>query len=141
MKNVGTKHHKEMATASFSSASITRFFQPNKSPISIEAETRWTLFVAEHNLTFLSSEHAAKLFPIMFLDSQISKKYACSCTKCTAFVKEALAPYFTKSLINNPFFLLIDQSNDRKNKACIILVRVLDPDIGYQDKILRYAYR
>ena len=93
------------------------------------------------NLTFLSSEHAAKLFPIMFLDSQISKKYACSCTKCTAFVKEALAPYFTKSLINNPFSLLIDQSNDRKNKACIILVRVLDPDIGYQDKILRYAYR
>ena len=87
-----------MATASSSSASITRFFQPNKSPISIEAETRWALFVAEHNLTFLSSEHAAKLFPIMFPDSQISKKYACCSTKCTAIVTEALAPYFSKKL-------------------------------------------
>ena len=70
----------------------------------------------------------------MIPNSQISKIYACSSTKCTAIVKEALAPYFSKllnqSLINNPFSLLIDESNDRKNKACIILVRVLDPDIG-----------
>ena len=134
MKHVSTKHHKEMARASSSSASVTNFFQPKRSQYAIEAEARWALFVAEHNLAFLTSEHSTKLFPIMFPDSQIAKKYSCSTTKCTAIVKEALAPYFTKklrqALIDHPFSIMIDESNDKRNKSCIILVRVLDPDIG-----------
>ena len=60
-------------------------------------------------------------------------KFSCACTKCASIVTEALAPHFTKKLINNlgnPCSIMIDESNDAKDKSCIILVRVLDPEIG-----------
>jgi hypothetical protein len=44
-----------------------------------------------------------------------------------------LSPHFTKRIIESmstPFSLLMDESNDKTDKCCIILVRVLDPVIG-----------
>ena len=40
---------------------------------------------------------------------------------------QGLAPYYTANLKINPFSVMIHESND---KSCIILVRVLDPEIG-----------
>ena len=65
----------------------------------------------------------------MFNDSKVAKNFACGRTKCTAIIKEGLAPYYTANLIN-PFSVMIDESNDKTDKSCIILVRVLDPEIG-----------
>ncbi len=99
----------------------------------IEAETRWSLYVAKHNLTFLSSDHASKLFAQMFPDSDIASKFGCARTKCTAIVKEALAPHFHAKVLqnmSNPYSIMIDESNDKENKSCIILVRVLDAEVG-----------
>ena len=50
------------------------------------------MFVAKHNLAFLTSDHATKLFAQMFPDSEIASKFACGRTKCSAIVTEALAP-------------------------------------------------
>ena len=110
----------------------------------IEAETRWAVFVAKHNLAFLASDHASKLFATMFPDSQIAKKFSCGRTKTTAIVKGALAPHFLNTAISNmssAFSLLMDESNDKTNKSCIILVRMLDPDIGdCRTRFFRHAY-
>ena len=99
----------------------------------IEAETRWAMFVSKHNVAFLSSDHANKLFAKMFPDSEVAKKFACGRTKTTAIVKEALAPHFLKKTIQNMvnhFSILMDESNDKNDKSCIILVRVFDSELG-----------
>jgi len=46
--------------------------------------------------------------------------------KSAAILKEALAPHFTSSVLNN----YDDESNDKIDKSCIILVRFLDPQVG-----------
>ena len=81
---------------------------------------------------YLSSEHATQLLPKMFPDLIIAKKFSCSRTKCTAIVKETFAPNFTNSLLNSmvhPFSIIIDESNNKIDKSCIILVRFLDPEL------------
>ena len=122
-----------MAAASSSSRSLSSFFQPAVTQSVIEAETRWALFVAKHNLAFLNSDHATKLFAKMFKDSEIARKFSCARTKCAAITTDALAPYYTNKLIKNlknPFSIMIDESNDKTDKSCIILVRMLDEEVG-----------
>ena len=51
------------------------------------------LFCAKHNLAYLKSDHATKLFKEMFPDSEIAKKFACGCTQTSAIAKEALSTY------------------------------------------------
>ena len=121
---MGRKHHQEMARAGASSQSLVSFSSPQQG--AIEAETRWSTFVAKHNIAFLASDHATKLFRKMFPDSEIAKKFSCSRT----IVKGALAPHFTKKTTENmsyPYSLMMDESNDKTDKSCIILVRVFDP--------------
>ena len=90
------------------------------------------MFVSKHNLAFLTSDHATKLFPKMFPDSEIAKQFACGRTKTTAILKEALSHYLkvTKESMSNQFSIMMDESNDKIDKSCIILVRVLDPAVG-----------
>lgn len=69
----------------------------------------------------------------MFPDSEIANKFACGRTKTTAIVKTALAPYFQQKVLHNmcnPFSIMMDESNDKTNKSCIILVKVLDTNLG-----------
>ena len=118
-----------MAKAVSSMRSIHSHYKPQASDKVIEAEVRWATFVSKHNLAFLSSDHA-KLFKVMFPDTEIAKRFSCARTKTTAIVKVGLAPHFTKRVIDSmstPFSLLMDESND---KTDIILVRVLDPVVG-----------
>lgn len=86
-----------------------------------------------HNIAFLASDHATKLFHKMFPDTEIAKKISCGRTKTTAIVKEALAPHFLNETTKNmsyPFSLLMDESNDKTDKSwleysiqyCVIFV-------------------
>ena len=92
--HVKGKHHKEMATASSSSRSITSMFNPKVSESAIKAEALWAMFVAKHNIPFLASDHANILFPKMFPDSELAKQFSSGRTKTTAIVTQALAPHF-----------------------------------------------
>ena len=56
------------------------FLRPQVSHV-IEAETLWASFVVKHNLAFNASDHATKLFPKMFPNSEVAKKFACGHTK------------------------------------------------------------
>lgn len=131
--HVNGKHHKAAATATSTTRSVASFFKPEVAQKVIEAETLWSMFVAKHNLPFLVSDHATKLFAQMFPDSEIASKFACGQTKCAAIIKEALAPHYHAKIVqnmSNPFSIMIDESNDKEDKSCIILVRVLDPLVG-----------
>ena len=123
-----------MSKAVASTTSIASLFRPQRSGQAIEAEVRWATFIVKHNIYFLASDHATKLFSKIFPDSAITKKFSCSHTKTTAIVKKALAPHFIQRVIESmssgPFSLMMDESNDRRNKSCIILVRLLDPQMG-----------
>ena len=132
MRHVQRKHHQEMANAAKSSRSLASFCTPQSSQKVIEAETRWATFTAKHNIAFLASDHATMLFHKMFPDSEIARKFSCGRTKTTAIVKEALAPHYlhkTISNMSNPFSVMMDESNDKTDKSCIILVRVFDPEL------------
>ena len=121
------KNHQDLVAASSSSRSLSTFFEPSTSLKVIEAETRWALFVAHHNLAFLSSDRATKLFTKMFGDSKVAKNFGCSRTKCTAIIKEGLAPYYTTKLkknLINPFSVMIDESNDKTDNY------PSDPEVG-----------
>ena len=94
----------------------------------------WSIFVAKHNVAFLNSDHAKRLFREMFPDSAIAKRFACGCTKTTAIVKEALTPHYHNKVVNNlsyPFSILMDESNDKVNNTCIILVKVHDSEVAW----------
>ena len=129
-----SKWHKGMSKAVASTTPIASLFRPQRSDQAIEVEVRWDTFVVKHNISFLASDHATKLFIKIFPDSAIAKKFSCSRTKTTAIVKKALAPHFTQRVIESmssgPFSLMMDECNDRRDKSCIILVRLLDPQIG-----------
>ena len=87
------------------------------------------LFLAKHNIPFLASDHATRLFPKIFPNSKIAKSFACGRTKTTAIVKGALAPTFLQATVESmsyPFSVMMDESNDKTNKSCIILVRAFD---------------
>ena len=130
--HIRSKHHREMAKAC-SSKSICSFVRPPTNHKVIEAEALWTTFVAKHNLAFETSNHATKLFHRIFPDSEIAKKFACGHSKTVAIVKEALAPhYLSKSLhdMSKVYSVMMDESNDKNNKLCIILVHVFDSRVG-----------
>ena len=130
--HVRGKHHIEMAKASSSSRSLTSHFRPQTSQSVIEAESLWSKFVCKHNLSFQTSDHATKLFRRMFPDSEIAKRFSCGHTKTAAIIKEALAPHYLQKTLHdmsNSFSILIDESNDRTDKSCIILVRVIDLNV------------
>ena len=133
MKHVRRKHHHETENAAKSSQSLASFCTPQSSQSKvIEAETRWATFTAKHNIAFLASDHATKLFHKMFPDSEIARKFSCGRTKTTSIVKEALAPHYlhkTISNMSNPFSVMMDESNDKTDKSCIILARVFDPEL------------
>lgn len=130
--HVRGKHHKEMASASTSMRSVATYFRAPTQSV-IEAESLWSKFVCKHNLSFQTSDHATKLFRRMFPDSEIAKKFCCGHTKTAAIIKEALAPHYLEKTLHDmlPFFsVMMDESNDKTDKSCIILVRIFDPNVG-----------
>ena len=78
-------------------------FQTTVQQNTIKAETMWSMFVAKHNLAFLTTDHATKMFKTMFADSEIARKFACIRSKTTAIVKEALAPYYHNKIVDNKY--------------------------------------
>ena len=88
------------------------------------------------------SDRASKLFKKMFLYLNIAKNFRCAGIKVTPLVKEALASHYAKklltSLASQLFAMLMDESNEARNKSCIILITTLDENIC--DVILSYQH-
>jgi len=76
-----------------------------------------------------------KLFARIFPDSEVAKKFSWGRTKTSAIIEEVLAPCFILEFIeylkdNTLISLMLDVSNDKTDKSCIILVRSLDHRVG-----------
>ena len=69
-------------------------FNPKVSESAIKTEALWAMFIAKHNIPFVASDHANKLFPKMFPDTELAKQLSCGLTKTTAIVTQTLAPHF-----------------------------------------------
>jgi hypothetical protein len=63
------------------------------------AETLFSNFAAEHNLSFTVSDHFTDLCKKMIQDSKIAEMFACKRTKCTQIIKQAIAPDLWRTLI------------------------------------------
>ena len=129
-----SKKHSNLAKSVSSKATLFHH-QSSITDISIEAEVRWATFIAKHNIAFLASDHVTSPFSKIFPDSKITEKFACLCSnKSTAIIKNATCSHFHRRVVDTlsstPFSLLIDESNDKTAKSCIILARFLDPSVG-----------
>ena len=54
-------------------------------------------------------------------------------TKTDTIIKEVLAPHYLDKTVHDmstTYSVIMDESNDKTDKSCIILVRVLDPIVG-----------
>jgi hypothetical protein len=97
------------------------------------AETLFSNFAAEHNLSFTDSDHFTDLCKKMLPDSKTAEKFACIRTKCTQIIKQAIAPDLWRTLIKRckkqPFTILCDESNDRGTDTCFaILARIFEEE-------------
>ena len=74
-----------------------------------------------------------KLFQSIFPISEIVKKFSCGHTKTAAIIKGALASHYMKKTLQDMssfFSVMTDKSNAKTDKSCIILVRVMDSNLG-----------
>lgn len=86
-------------------------------------------FIAEHNISFLTSDHMVPLSKSMFADSEIAKSMKCSRTKVTAIITNVIGAQQkdnVASLLNkHPFALCLDESTDvSAEKSLSVVVRV-----------------
>ena len=66
----------------------------------------------------------------MFPDSEIAISFACDHTKPSCIIKGALAPHYSEQMMESldkceSLSVLMDESNDKVNKSCIILIKLL----------------
>ncbi|CAG2246923.1 unnamed protein product [Mytilus edulis] len=81
-----TMTHSKLEKSQAESKGMASFFTKTKSVLAdkvTNAETLFSYFVAEHNLSFAVTDHFTKLCKLMFSDSEIASGYSCGKTKTT----------------------------------------------------------
>lgn len=64
------------------------------------SEGLWAAATARHNLPYMLSDSMTKLFPVMFSDSKIAKKFQCRRNKTSPIISDAMGPYFKEKIEN-----------------------------------------
>ncbi|CAB4011247.1 Hypothetical predicted protein [Paramuricea clavata] len=97
------------------------------------AEIVWMLYTIECHHSFHSNEGVAKIFQVMFPDSETVKKFTCGEKKSAYICSFGLAPYFESILKDKiekqeSFVLFFDESMNiaMKNKQLDVCVRFWD---------------
>ena len=84
------------------------------------AEIYFATFVAEHNLSFLCTDHFTKLCKVMFPDSKIAHSFSSGRRKTTAIIKHAIAPSLNSIVVKacqqSPITILCDGGSDQLGK-------------------------
>ena len=92
-------------------------------------------FLVEHNPSFITADHAAKLSRNMFPDSKIVKEYRSDCTKTENMINRAIAEKITsvlkEELLQTCWYgLATDGSSNKDDKFFPVSVRNVDKDSG-----------
>ena len=85
--------------------------------------------IVQHNLPFSLADHLSKMYPAMFPDSQIAKRFACARTKTTQILNGAMMPelksYIVSQMKAEPYSLVNDGTSDtglkKMNAACALI--------------------
>ena len=71
------------------------------------AEAMWISMVAEHDIAFLMSDHASKIFGKMFPDSAIAAGFKCCRTKTNYMLSDGISVDLQDKLIQCPWHICI----------------------------------
>jgi len=91
------------------------------------AEIKLCGFLAEHNISFLSSDHLTEILKPCFPDSIIAKNIQLKRTKATAIVTNVIGKCHKESLVDclktSKFSILTDESTDISciKQACVVV--------------------
>ena len=99
----------------------------------ITAEAIWCAIVAEHDASFLISDHVTKNVYKMFPGTPISAGFKCCRTKTNYMICDGMAVDLQSKLLNKlrnvPFSLCIDESNKQYGKKFLCaMVKFFDDD-------------
>ena len=127
------KQHNEKSVTQ--QQSVSHIFRPSIDQQVCKAELKFAYMLAEHNLPMLLSDHASRLFPGMFPDSQIASSYKSALTKTTALITNAISPELHEDVVHqmqaSNFSLLVDESTDISiTQHLAVLLRIFDEDAG-----------
>ena len=98
----------------------------------IRAEVLHTNFIVQHNMPFLTTDHLAQVYHVMFPHSNIVKNFKCRCSKTTCILNNALYPKIKSDLVEilseNPCGLVNDGSSNcgqpKMNPVCAYIFDV-----------------
>ena len=134
-----TSVHQAASVSVRSTRSLTSYFSntpgPKREQTVVEAEVKFSYFIAEHHLAFALADHCSKLFPSLFPDSDVAKSFKCGRTKATAIMK-VVAQEVMKNLLSrleeSQFFSIhTDESTDiTVQQQCAIMLRFFDNTDG-----------
>ena len=88
--------------------------------------------IVQHNISFLTANHLAPLYRVMFSDSNIAKNFRCRHTKTTCILNNTLYTKIKSDLVEcmseNPYALVNDGSSDcgpsKMNPFCVYIFDV-----------------
>ena len=90
------------------------------------AEGTWAATIAEHNISFLTSQHFSKNIPKMFHDSAIAAGFKCGKTKSNYIITDGISldiqEKLQESLQNVPYSIMIDESNKQYGKKFLVVM-------------------
>ena len=101
----------------------------------LHAEAIWSTMVAEHDISFMISDHVSKNLSKMFPDSAIAAGFKCCRTKTKYVICEGITLNLHEKLLESvqkvPFSIMIDESNKLYgSKFLCIMIRFFDETIG-----------
>ena len=131
-KHLATTKRQQLVKAAGNSVDLRKFMP--QSPIEdavTRSEVLFANFIAEHNLSFSTTNHLSHLTHVMFPDSKIARAFKSARTKTTCIIKHA---HFIDPVIqhcqNGPFSILCNEDSNTEDKHLAILVRLWDDELG-----------
>ena len=104
------------------------------------AETLFSGFIAEHNLSITTADHTGNLLREMIQDSKIAAKYICKTIKTTYVLTGAVAKdnieELSKYLQSTWYGITTDDSSDETKKYLLVFARHEGPDSLIQTSLL-----
>lgn len=148
VQHIQTKKHKNQIPVPSSSKPVSSYFLKRHSDEDDKvtaAEMTMAYHTIKHHQSFSSSDCNNKLFSTIFPDSKIAEKCSSARTKCTALIKNVIAPQSVKHVITvvkneaNFYGISTDASNHNNEKIFPVTVQYFTPKSGMEIKLIKVS--
>lgn len=134
-KHLNTQKHRKNIRAAAGSSKIDNFVRARSEPKTEvqAAEATLVFHTVKHNQSFNSLDCTVPLQKCLYADSKIAKEVTCARTKAEAILKNVLAPYVLKNILEDLSDIkYISASTDASNHGAIKLFPLLIQYFDYQ---------